>query len=58
MLPYKNLDLGHKAACIWVCKEDVQLEAGMVKLQSRLEEDEQAKATLMVRIQRLTKPKY
>lgn len=33
----------------------VQLEAGKVKLQSRLEEEEQAKAALMGRIQRLTK---
>ncbi|KAH7287488.1 hypothetical protein KP509_32G058200 [Ceratopteris richardii] len=32
-----------------------QLEAGQVKLQSRLEEEEQAKAALLVRIQRLTK---
>ncbi|GKU87612.1 hypothetical protein SLEP1_g1982 [Rubroshorea leprosula] len=33
----------------------LQLEAGHVKLQSRLEEEEQAKAALMGRIQRLTK---
>ncbi|XP_075101079.1 kinesin-like protein KIN-7C, mitochondrial isoform X2 [Nicotiana tabacum] len=33
----------------------LQLEAGQVKLQSRLEEEEQAKAALMGRIQRLTK---
>lgn len=33
----------------------MQLEAGQVKLQSRLEEEEQAKAALMGRIQRLTK---
>ncbi|KAA8538436.1 hypothetical protein F0562_028018 [Nyssa sinensis] len=33
----------------------LQLEAGQVKLQSRLEEEEQAKAALMSRIQRLTK---
>lgn len=33
----------------------LQLEAGKVKLQSRLEEEEQAKAALMGRIQRLTK---
>lgn len=32
-----------------------QLEAGQIKLQSRLEEEEQAKAALMGRIQRLTK---
>lgn len=32
-----------------------QLEAGQVKLQSRLEEEEQAKAALLGRIQRLTK---
>ncbi|XAR62822.1 Plus-end-directed kinesin ATPase [Bertholletia excelsa] len=32
-----------------------QLEAGQVQLQSRLEEEEQAKAALMGRIQRLTK---
>lgn len=32
-----------------------QLEAGQVKLQSRLEEEEQEKAALMGRIQRLTK---
>lgn len=32
-----------------------KLEAGQVKLQSRLEEEEQAKAALMGRIQRLTK---
>lgn len=32
-----------------------QLEAGQVKMQSRLEEEEQAKAALMSRIQRLTK---
>jgi len=32
-----------------------QLEAGQVKMQSRLEEEEQAKAALMGRIQRLTK---
>ncbi|CAI9115403.1 OLC1v1016302C1 [Oldenlandia corymbosa var. corymbosa] len=32
-----------------------QLEAGKVKLQSRLEEEEQAKAALLGRIQRLTK---
>ncbi|XP_042514997.1 kinesin-like protein KIN-7E, chloroplastic [Macadamia integrifolia] len=33
----------------------LQLEAGQVKLQSRLEEEEQAKSALMGRIQRLTK---
>ncbi|KAL6527540.1 Kinesin-like protein KIN-7E [Orobanche gracilis] len=33
----------------------LQLEAGKIKLQSRLEEEEQAKAALMGRIQRLTK---
>lgn len=33
----------------------MKLEAGQVKLQSRLEEEEQAKAALMGRIQRLTK---
>ncbi|XP_062159390.1 kinesin-like protein KIN-7C, mitochondrial [Alnus glutinosa] len=33
----------------------LQLEAGQVKLQSRLEEEEDAKAALMGRIQRLTK---
>ncbi|KAI3761088.1 hypothetical protein L1987_51495 [Smallanthus sonchifolius] len=33
----------------------LQLEAGQVQLQSRLEEEEQAKAALMGRIQRLTK---
>ncbi|CAA7396776.1 unnamed protein product [Spirodela intermedia] len=33
----------------------LQLEAGQVKLQSRLEEEEQAKAALMGRIQRLTR---
>ncbi|XP_056164584.1 kinesin-like protein KIN-7E, chloroplastic isoform X2 [Syzygium oleosum] len=33
----------------------LQLEAGQVKLQSRLEEEEQAKAALIGRIQRLTK---
>lgn len=33
----------------------LQLEAGQIKLQSRLEEEEQAKAALMGRIQRLTK---
>ncbi|CAN1730257.1 Kinesin-like protein KIN-7E, chloroplastic [Linum perenne] len=33
----------------------LQLEAGQVKLQSRLEEEEQAKEALMGRIQRLTK---
>lgn len=33
----------------------IQLEAGQVKLQSRLEEEEHAKAALMGRIQRLTK---
>lgn len=32
-----------------------KLEAGQVKLQSRLEEEEDAKAALMGRIQRLTK---
>uniref|UniRef100_A0A804PAD7 Kinesin-like protein n=1 Tax=Zea mays TaxID=4577 RepID=A0A804PAD7_MAIZE len=32
-----------------------QLEAGQVKMQSRLEEEEEAKAALMSRIQRLTK---
>ncbi|KAJ7543666.1 hypothetical protein O6H91_09G047500 [Diphasiastrum complanatum] len=32
-----------------------QMEAGQVQLQSRLEEEEQAKEALMVRIQRLTK---
>ena len=32
-----------------------QLEAGQVKLQSRLEEEEQEKAALMGRIQRLTR---
>ena len=32
-----------------------KLEAGQVKLQSRLEEEEEAKAALMGRIQRLTK---
>lgn len=35
--------------------EMVKLEAGQVKLQSRLEEEEQEKAALMGRIQRLTK---
>jgi len=33
----------------------LQLEAGQVKKPSRLEEEEQAKAALMGRIQRLTK---
>ncbi|KAL7086204.1 hypothetical protein ACP275_14G324500 [Erythranthe tilingii] len=33
----------------------LQFEAGQIKLQSRLEEEEQAKAALMGRIQRLTK---
>ncbi|KAK9270558.1 hypothetical protein L1049_026139 [Liquidambar formosana] len=33
----------------------LQLEAGQIKLQSRLEEEEQAKAALMGRIQKLTK---
>lgn len=33
----------------------LKLEAGQVKLQSRLEEEEEAKAALMGRIQRLTK---
>ena len=33
----------------------MQLEAGQVKLQSRLEEEEQAKSALLGRIQRLTK---
>lgn len=33
----------------------LQLEEGKIKLQSRLEEEEQAKAALMGRIQRLTK---
>lgn len=33
----------------------VKLEAGQVKLKSRLEEEEEAKAALMGRIQRLTK---
>ena len=33
----------------------LKLEAGQVKLQSRLEEEEQEKAALMGRIQRLTK---
>lgn len=33
----------------------VQLEEGQVKMQSRLEEEEEAKAALMSRIQRLTK---
>lgn len=32
-----------------------KLEAGQIKLQSRLEEEEEAKAALMGRIQRLTK---
>lgn len=32
-----------------------QLEAGQVKMQSRLEEEEQAKTALLGRIQRLTK---
>jgi centromeric protein E len=32
-----------------------QLEEGQVKMQSRLEEEEEAKAALMSRIQRLTK---
>lgn len=32
-----------------------QLEQGQMKMQSRLEEEEQAKAALMGRIQRLTK---
>lgn len=47
--------------CINVTKQEdlvslkLQLEAGQVKLQSRLEEEEQAKAALMGRIQRLTK---
>lgn len=33
----------------------LKLEAGQVKLRSRLEEEEQAKAALIGRIQRLTK---
>lgn len=33
----------------------LKLEAGQVKLRSRLEEEEEAKAALMGRIQRLTK---
>lgn len=34
---------------------DVKLEDGQVKLQSRLEQEEEAKAALLSRIQRLTK---
>lgn len=45
--------------CLWCLSWSIisweQLEAGQVKLQSRLEEEEQAKAALLGRIQRLTK---
>lgn len=48
--------------CCTLCMNDclfalylLQLEAGQVKLQSRLEEEEQAKSALLGRIQRLTK---
>jgi centromeric protein E len=40
---------------LWILHSNEQLEAGQVRLQSRLEEEEQAKAALMGRIQRLTK---
>lgn len=40
---------------VFCCFDLVKLEDGQVKLQSRLEEEEEAKAALMSRIQRLTK---
>ncbi|KAF9611266.1 hypothetical protein IFM89_028336 [Coptis chinensis] len=53
-------DLFNLKLQVCVCKlcnrfDFLKLEAGQVKLQSRLEEEEQAKAALMGRIQRLTK---
>lgn len=49
LIKFANNEGGNLFALMW------QLEAGQVKLQSRLEEEEQAKAALMGRIQRLTK---
>ncbi|KAL7206800.1 hypothetical protein ACSBR2_019498 [Camellia fascicularis] len=55
-----ELDQLKKGILVGVSHEEVislrqQLEEGQVKMQSRLEEEEEAKAALMSRIQRLTK---
>ncbi|XP_043708686.1 kinesin-like protein KIN-7D, mitochondrial [Telopea speciosissima] len=56
----QELDQLKKGMLIGVSHEEImslrqQLEQGQVKMQSRLEEEEEAKAALMSRIQRLTK---
>ncbi|KAK6143436.1 hypothetical protein DH2020_023784 [Rehmannia glutinosa] len=56
----KELDQLRRGMLAGVSHEEIlvlkqQLEAGQVKMQSRLEEEEDAKAALMSRIQRLTK---
>ncbi|KAH6789395.1 Kinesin motor family protein [Perilla frutescens var. frutescens] len=56
----EELDQFKKGALAGVNHEEImvlkqQLEEGQVKMQSRLEEEEEAKAALMSRIQRLTK---
>ncbi|XP_042509490.1 kinesin-like protein KIN-7D, mitochondrial [Macadamia integrifolia] len=56
----QELDQLRKGMLIGISHEEImslrqQLEQGQVKMQSRLEEEEEAKAALMSRIQRLTK---
>ncbi|OVA06172.1 Kinesin [Macleaya cordata] len=60
MILKQELDQVKKGVLVGVSHEEImslkqQLELGQVKMQSRLEEEEEAKAALMSRIQRLTK---
>ncbi|KAG6501108.1 hypothetical protein ZIOFF_040976 [Zingiber officinale] len=52
---HNTLKFAHRAKCIEIQASQNKLEDGHVKLQSRLEQEEEAKAALLGRIQRLTK---
>ncbi|MQM06552.1 hypothetical protein Taro_039376 [Colocasia esculenta] len=52
---HNTLKFAHWSKHVEIKASQNKLEAGQVKLQSRLEEEEQAKAALMGRIQRLTR---
>jgi hypothetical protein len=54
---YEFYNRAHLLLCVLtiVCSTYEKLEDGNVKLQSRLEQEEEAKSALLARIQRLTK---
>ncbi|KAK6115591.1 hypothetical protein DH2020_007860 [Rehmannia glutinosa] len=52
---HNTLKFAQRSKHVEIKASQNKLEAGQIKLQSRLEEEEQAKAALMGRIQRLTK---